>query len=126
MIGSGVGMALICAVLCALLEGLGFGAKKHFAVLCLLVLMITAISPLGKIIESLSSVADTVGITDAFSSALRAIGLGYVFGFTSDTCATLGESGLASAVITLGKIEIFIIALPYFEKTVELALSLLT
>ena len=49
-----------------------------------------------------------------------------VFGFTSDICASLGESTLASLVLTVGRVEIFMLALPYFVKTVELGMELLS
>ena len=57
---------------------------------------------------------------------VRAVGLGYVFGFTSDICNSLGESTLASLVTAVGRVEIFLLALPYFVKTVELGVELLT
>ena len=120
-----VALSLLCALLCALLEGLGFRSKKLFATLCAVLLMISAMSSLSEIFGVLGDLAQKTGIGDAAASAMRAIGLGYVFGFTADICSSLGETTIASLVTAVGRVEMFLIAYPYFEKTVNLALGLL-
>ena len=119
-------VALVCALMGALLEGLGFKAKKLLVTLSLIMLMLGLLSHLGELFGSLGELAYKVGVGDAVDKALRAMGLGYVFGFTSDICASLGESTLASLVLTVGRVEIFMLALPYFLKTVELGMELLS
>jgi hypothetical protein len=71
-------------------------------------------------------IVEDTGIADAADKAIRAVGLGYVFGFTSDICNSLGESTLASLVTAVGRVEIFLLALPYFVKTIELGMELLS
>jgi hypothetical protein len=122
-IGIAVG-GLACALLCFLLDNLGFRSKKLFATLCLLLMMISAVSPLSELFSSVLGLLPDGEIGEAAECALRAVGLGYVFGFTSEVCTSLGEGTIASTVTTLGKIEIFALAIPYFEKTFRLALSL--
>lgn len=125
MIPRVVATALLSALLLALLEGLGFRSKKLFATLCVIILMIGALSSVSELFASLSDVAEKSGITEAASCAIRAVGLGYVFGFTSEVCSSLGESSLASLVTIVGRVEIFLVAYPYFEKTLNLGLELL-
>ena len=69
--------------------------------------------------------AEKVGISEATECALKAVGLGHIFGFTSDFCASLGEGGLAKAVTVVGRVEIFLVAYPYFEKIIALGIKLL-
>lgn len=118
-------IAVLCALLSALLEGLGFKSKRLFATLCIILLMILSLSSFSKLFGSVGSLAERTGITDAAACALRAIGLGYVFGFTSEICQSLGEGTLASLVSAVGRVEIFLVAYPYFEKTVNLGIELL-
>ena len=53
------------------------------------------------------------------------MGLGYVFGFTSEICSELGEGVIASAVTAAGRVQIFLVAYPYFEKIIKLGVELL-
>ena len=124
MIPRACALALIGAVLGALLEGMGFRSKKLFITLVAILGMVMAAESLGDLLGSLGTLADRAGVSELAEKALRAVGLGYVFGFTSEICHSLGESGLASLVLTVGRLEIFLIAMPYFVKTLEMGLEL--
>ena len=126
MIPRACALALIGAVLGALLEGMGFRSKKLFITLVAILGMVMAAESLGDLLGSLGTLADRAGVSELAEKALRAVGLGYVFGFTSEICQSLGESGLASLVLTVGRLEIFLIAMPYFVKTLEMGLELLS
>ena len=117
--------ALVAALLCALLDGLGFKGKGLFALLCVLLMLISFVATANDAFGGIISLADRAGITDAASCVLRVIGLGYVFGFTSEICSSLGEGGLAFAVTTVGRVQIFLVAYPYLEKTIQLGMELL-
>ena len=117
--------ALICALLCALLGGLGFKSKGLFATLCVIILFALLADSLSELLSGVLSLAERTGITDAATCALRAVGLGYVFGITSDICDSLGERAIASAVTAVGRIQIFLVAYPYFEKIIALGLELI-
>ncbi|MBO7195875.1 MAG: hypothetical protein J6V80_00915 [Clostridia bacterium] len=117
--------ALMCAILSALLEGLGFKGKGLFSLLCIVLMLISLTDTLTDTMGGILSLADKVGISNAASAAVKAIGLGYTFGFVSDLCASLGEGVLASAVTAAGRINIFLVAYPYFESIVKLGMELL-
>ena len=117
--------ALICVVLCATLDGLGFKSKGLFATLCCLVLLSALGDSLSELFGSALSIAERAGISEAASCALRAVGLGYVFGFTADVCSSLGEGVIANAVTLVGRAQIFLVAYPYFDKLVRLGAELL-
>ena len=117
--------ALIAAILCALLREFGFRSAKLFATLCLVLLLCAICSPLIELFSTIRGITDTSGISDAAECAIRAVGLGYAFGFTSDLCESFGEGTIASAVTIVGRIQIFLVALPYFEKVISLGMELL-
>ena len=118
--------ALICVMMSVLLDGLGFRAKRLFVCLTVIIMMIGLVGSLSKVFDPILNIARDVGIGEVADKSLRAVGLGYVFGFTSDICSSLGETTLASLVTAVGRVEIFLIALPYFIKTVELGIKLLS
>lgn len=121
-----VGVALVCAIISALLDGLGFRSRRLFSTLSVIVVMVGMIDSVSELLDGVLKLTEGAGIADAAETAVRAVGLGYVFGFTSDICNSLGESTIASLVNAVGRVEIFLLALPYFVKTVEMGAELLS
>ena len=118
-------VAIFSAILYAILDSLGFKSKGLFGTLCALMILSVLGDSFGELLSSMLSIAETTGISEAATCALRTVGLGYVFGFTSDFCASIGEGVIAKAVTVVGKIQIFLVTYPYFEKTVALGIGLL-
>ena len=117
--------ALVSVLILALLDRLGFRGKSVFATLCILLMLISLTEGLSSGLGGIISLAERAGITDAAGCALKAVGLGYVFGFTSEICTSLGEGTIASMVTVAGRVQIFLVAYPYFEKIVKLGVELL-
>lgn len=117
--------AIVCALIAALLDSFGFKSKGLFGLLCVLIMFISLSESFGNSFFGILSVAEKAGISDAASCILRAIGLGYIFGFTSEICSSVGEQSIASAVQAAGKIQIFLVAYPYFEKIIDLGVGML-
>ena len=115
--------ALLVAMLASLLSELGFRQKKLFVTLSLVVIFSLLGDAIGKILSSVTNVSSLEGISDSAKCAVKAVGVGYVFGFVSDICDELGEKGLSSVVSISARIEIFLIALPYFEKVIQLGVD---
>lgn len=118
-------VAILSVILYAVLDSFGFKSRGLFAALCALMILSALGDSLLGLLSSALSIADRTGISEAASCALRAVGLGYVFGFTSDLCASLGEGLIAKAVTLVGRVQIFLVAYPYFEKIVALGMELL-
>ena len=116
--------ALVCALLCALLNGLGYKSKGLFATLCALLIFSSLADSLLGLFSDVLSLAERTGIGDATKSALRAVGLGYIFGITADICDSLGEKTISTAVTAVGRVQIFLVSYPYFEKIIAIGLSL--
>ncbi len=117
--------AIICALLCTMLDGLGFKSKGLFATLCALIIFSLLGESLAELFSGVLSLAERTGITDAAKCALRVVGLGYIFGITADICEGLGERSVASVVTLIGRIQIFLAAYPYFEKIISLGIELI-
>ena len=118
-------VAILSVILYAALDSLGFKSKGLFAALCSLMILSALGDSLSSLFGSVLSIAERTGISDAASCALRAVGLGYVFGFTADVCSSLGEGVIAKAVTAVGRVQIFLVAYPYFEKMIALGVELL-
>lgn len=118
-------MAVFSAILFATLNAMGFKSAGLFSALCCLTMLSSLVEPLRDIFGSVLSIADSTGLSEAATCALKAVGLGYVFGITSDLCALLGEGGIARVVTMVGRVEIFALSYPFLEKTVALVFELL-
>ncbi len=118
--------ALVCVLLSALLSGLGFKSKGLFATLAALMMLGAMTDGISEVFGGILSFASTAGITDAAKTALRVVGLGYVFGFTSEICLSLGEPLIASIVTAAGRIQLIVVVYPYIEGVVKLGGELLS
>ena len=96
--------ALLVSVLAVLLSELGFRQKRLFAVLSLALIFSMLAEGIGELFSSAISLVDMVGVGEAAKCAVKAVGVGYVFGFTADVCEELGEKGIANAVTMGGNI----------------------
>ncbi len=117
--------ALLCTMMSALLDSMGFKSRGLFATLCAIMLLSVLADGLSDVTDGIMRLAAMSGITDAASCALRIIGLGYVFGFTSEICASVGEGLISSVVTAAGRVHIFLVAYPYFEDIARLGAELL-
>lgn len=118
-------IGLLGAMLSFFLGELGFKNKRLVAVLSAILLISSLKSGVDTFVGKITELSHLAGISDACTCALKVVGLGYVFGLSSDLCTELGEGGVAKAMTVVGKVEIMLVALPYFESTIELGLELL-
>ncbi len=118
--------ALACGLLAALLQSLGYKSKGLFATLSALLIFSAIGGGLADIFGGILSLTEGAGITDAVRSALKVIGLGYIFGFTSDVLLSLGEGLIASAVTVAGRVQMMLAIYPYIDRVVKLGVELLS
>ncbi len=120
-----IGIALIFAVSALLLRALGWRGVPVFCVLGFLFLISEAASgffaAFSQINEQLSY---SVG-KDAVASALKIIGIGYLFGICADICRELGEGTVAKGVEIAGRVEIITVTLPFLEEIIKIGAALL-
>ena len=84
-----------------------------------------AISGLGETARELISIGEDFGVSETVRLALKALGIGYVFGIAADLCRQLGEPGLGQAAETLGRIELVLLSLPLVRELIDLSVGFL-
>lgn len=118
--------AIISVLLSVLLGSLGFKSKGLFITLAALLMLGVLQNDLSNIFGEIISFSESAGITDATKTALRVVGLGYVFGFTSEICLSLGEPLIASVVTAAGRVQLLAVVYPYIQDVVKLGVELLS
>ena len=125
MIGRLCAAALLCAVMGALLSEYGWKGKRAFSALCVLLVLSAALPELAEIFDRTDSLITVTGISEVSVTALKIIGAGYAFGLVGDLCSELGETGIARCCAAVGRVEIFLLVLPYFEELILSAVRLI-
>lgn len=118
------GGALLLACLCVVLRECSFGAYRTVAVVGCVGLLTVAVGRIGGLFEALGS--SLGGSTAALcADVLRILGVGYVYGSCAEVCRGVGENGIASAVETVGRVEILWLAVPALREILNMASVLL-
>ena len=121
-----IGLALLLAIMAILLRSFGFKGAGAFAAFAV-VAVFSAVS------GELASIGDLLGNSSLFdgeaseyaSAIIKLVGAGYLFGICSDVCRELGEVGIANGVTAAGRVEIFVLTLPYLGRILELGAELI-
>lgn len=118
--------AIACGLLAALLHSLGYRSVGLFTTLSALMIISAVSGGLADIFGGILSFTDDAGVGEAVKSALKVIGLGYIFGFTSDLLVSLGEGLIASALTVAGRVQMMLAVYPYIDSVLKLGVELLT
>lgn len=119
-------LGLLFAFMALLLRSFGFRGAAAFTALAVAFLLsgasreLGALGSFGELKELLPT--ETLEYVGAIA---RILGAGYLFGVCADVCQELGESGIAKAVSVAGRVEILLIAAPYFVRIIDVAKELL-
>lgn len=117
--------ALMSVAVSILLKEFGWRGAPLVGVvtsLGLLVLILPYFKTLGGFY---SDIAEGFGLSELVKSVLKVIGVGYLGGICAEVCTELGEGSVASAVITVSRLEILVLTAPYFIRIVEMGVGLL-
>ncbi len=90
------------------------------AVLVLIFILKSLISPLNLIVEKIISSGVEIKY---FKTALKAVGIGYVTSFAADICKDAGQTSLSSLCETAGKCGIFVLSVPLVISVCDMALG---
>lgn len=83
----------------------------------------SAFLSLSGLWERLFAFAESENLGAAVSTAMKAVGLGYVTEISSGICRDLGEGATAARLEMCGRLSILAVGLPYFLSVLTEALS---
>jgi len=117
-------LCLVAAVLCVVLNrgGSEYGMLIAIAsgVLIAFLLFKNIASPILVIKEKL----EEYGVeSEYFKVALKAVGIGYITSFISDTCRDCGQTSLALKAELAGKCAIFLLSVPLIISVLQIAVE---
>ena len=119
------GIAVMAAVLVFLLREAGFRGAKIVGIIATVGLGAYAISAVGELSHGFGAAYFGKEIEEGAQLVLKIIGTGYVFGICADICRELGESGLATGVLAVGRVEILLLSLPTLREIIGLGIELM-
>lgn len=120
-----VGAGLLLAFTSSVLSAMGFKCGRVLSVLGFLLLLTSVGDGISQLIKPVLGMCDTVGISEAAKCALKVVGMGYLFGICSEVTGELGEPLVAKGLLTAGRIEMLLIAAPYFTGIFKLGAELI-
>jgi hypothetical protein len=119
-----IGLAVVSALLCFILRESGFRGVKLFSTVAAVMLFASAAGTLGKLAEKIGGLGALSGAGEGVGCMLRLVGVGYSFGFASDICNEMGESGIGRALTVCGRCELVIVGMPYLVRLFELVAAI--
>ena len=118
------GLALIGAIISFVLKAFGWRGAPVAAIATILTLMAVFAEGFEKIGAVFEIATEAEGVKEVGEYLLKILGIGYLSGICSDVCRELGEGGIASAVITVARIESFAVISPLIIEVMTLGLEL--
>ena len=116
-----VGVILLLGILGYLLRQVGFRGSALVSLLGTVALLSLSVAGIGSLFSHIKNISSmTEGFGELVRDALKILGVGYLFGVSSDICRELGELGIAGSALVLGRVEILLICLPYIDKLFSL------
>jgi len=120
-----LGTALLLLISAYLLRSLSFRGAPVFAAIAAILLLAESGEGVGYIFGRVKELSELSNISEPTAAALKILGIGYLFGICADVCRELSEPGIAKAVEMVGRVEIFTVVIPYFEKIIRAGAELL-
>ena len=118
-------MALVATMSALLLRDFGWRGVPVFSLICFILIISLAEPYLREVCERLLALGEGNGVSQEARAVLKVVGVGYLCGIVADSCQELGEGRIASAVTFVGRIEIIVIVVPFFEEIIRLGAELL-
>ena len=116
--------AITTSVAAFLLREMGWRGAVAFSLFGAAVFLSFLSDGLGELGRGIGEIVSVAGVSEIAGEILKIVGASYVFGISSDICQDLGERTLSTALVTVGRVEILLIALPYFIRITRSAVEL--
>lgn len=123
-IGSLLGLALICAAASLILKNFGWRGAPVLVCVCIVGMFSLFSSAFAEIRGGIGEIVKSADIGEYADAVLKIIGIGYLYTIGCDLCTELGEVGIAKAITMGGRLEIILIAVPYFSEMLNAAVRL--
>ncbi len=114
---------MIGATLAFLLRELGFRGAKLVSSVAIVCTVSFAVLGIGRLASGIEAPYFGGELEEAALLLLKIVGISYVFGISADVCREMGESGVASAMLTVGRVEILLLILPTLRKIIGLGIE---
>lgn len=115
----------MAVVVMLLVKEIGWRGAPFIAISALLCAVSLVLPSLKSSQVYLLDISEAFGITEITKTVLKLIGLGYLIGIVVDILKDMGEGLIAKSVLLVGRIEIIVIAMPYFFEVVKIGVSLI-
>ena len=119
------GIALCAAFLSLMLSEIGYHGGRLVGASASILIFILALGRLSEILSMLDPLLSADEIKEPIRLALKVVGVGYTVGVCRDVVDEMGHKSLANGLVTVGRLEILLIAVPEIIEVVRLAASLI-
>ncbi|WP_242948801.1 stage III sporulation protein AD [Asaccharospora irregularis] len=121
-----VGIAIISTTLCLVIKKDRPEMANFIAIITGIVILLSVISKLNFIIESVQNLADKANIPTMYISLIiKLIGIAYIMEFAIQLCKDCGEGNIASKLEFGGKIIVMTMSFPILLSIVEMILNIM-
>lgn len=86
---------------------------------CCIVVLLYILKNVVFAVEYIKNIAETLGFSD-IKVVLKAVGIGFITQFVSDTAIDCNNKSLSNQVIFAGRVAVLILAMPLFLKIIEI------
>ena len=112
-------LGLLTVILSLLLREAGFRGSRLVSLVGTVLILGLAVLKMDDILGMLSLGGRVDGMGEELGTVLKIVGSGIVFGLVADTARDMGEVGVSSAILVVGRVEIFAISVPYLVKLLD-------
>ena len=113
-------LGLLVVILSLLLREAGFRSARLVSLVGIVLILGLAVLKMDDILDMLSLGGRVGEMGEELGTVLKIVGSGIVFGLIADAARDMGESGVSSAILVVGRVEIFAISVPYLVKLLDL------
>ena len=122
----GAALGLLVVILSLLLREAGFRGARLVSLLGIVLILGLAVLKMDDILDMLSLGGRVGEMGEELGTVLKIVGSGIVFGLIADAARDMGEAGVSSAILVVGRVEIFAISVPYLVKLLDLVAEYFT
>ena len=119
-------LGLLVVILSLLLREAGFRGARLVSLVGIVLILGLAVLKMDDILDMLSLGGRVGEMGEELGTVLKIVGSGIVFGLIADAARDMGESGVSSAILVVGRVEIFAISVPYLVKLLDLVAEYFT